>query len=100
MDDGDDGGDDDEGDGDIYIMMKSVCLFCNEKSSLPPVQLAVSFHGFSQFQIGFSCFQVGFYGFQGSRLVFMVFHGFLWFFMAFHDTRLFLWFQVSFHVIS
>ena len=77
-------------DGDIYIMIKSRKM--NISSWESPVtthnhsvQLQVSFHGFSQFQIGFSWFHVGFKGFQGFRLVF---HGSRSVVLVFQGSRL------------
>ena len=90
--------DDDHDHGDIYIMKQCLFVCLSRKMSTSsfesplttcnhPVQLRVSFHGFSQFQIGFSWFQVGFYGFSwfqvgfyGARSVFMFF---LWFLVGF-----------------
>ena len=77
-------------DGEIYIMMKSRKMIISSWESPVTthnhsVQLQVSFHGFSRFQIGFSWVFVGFIGFQGFRLVF---HGARSVFMVSQGSRL------------
>ena len=76
--------------GDINIVMKSRKMILSPWESPVTthnhsVQLQVSFHGFSRFQIGFSWLFVGFIGFQGFRLVF---HGARSVFMVSQGSRL------------
>ena len=84
--------------GDINIVMKSRKMILSPWESPVTthnhsVQLQVSFHGFSRFQIGFSWFHVGFIGFQGFRLVFHGSRLVLWFFK---NSGWFSWVQAGF----